>query len=76
MLFFSSEEMVRQWCLGNGYPIRPLVSIAQLWELAHTWYSTRLQESSRRPGPEEMRAIFARIGLKDEFWDPQSDSFG
>jgi hypothetical protein len=48
----------------------------QLWALATTWYSTRLQEDSRRPQPDEMRAIFATLGLEDDFWDPQSDGFG
>jgi hypothetical protein len=46
------------------------------WTLATTWYSTRLQENSRRPQPDEMRSIFADLGLGGEFWDPQSDSFG
>jgi hypothetical protein len=48
----------------------------QLWGLATTWYSTRLEEHSRRPKPEEMRAIFAGIGLDGEFWDPLADRFG
>jgi hypothetical protein len=48
----------------------------QLWGLATTWYSTRLQESSRRPQPAEMREIFAELGLDDAFWDPKTDSFG
>src|SRR5207237_2097282 len=38
--------------------------------------STRLQENSRRPQPDEMRSIFARLGQAGAFWDPQSDSFG
>jgi hypothetical protein len=76
MLFFRSEETLREWCAAHGYPIRPLVTIDQLWKLATTWYSTRLQEDSRRPPPDEMRAIFARLGLEGDFWDPQSDSFG
>jgi hypothetical protein len=47
----------------------------QPWTLATTWYSTRLQENSRRPQPGEMRSIFASLGLRGDFWDPQSDSF-
>jgi hypothetical protein len=47
----------------------------QLWALATTWYSTRLEENSRRPQPEEMRAIFAGLGLEGDFWDPRSDHF-
>jgi hypothetical protein len=75
MLFFRSEERVREWCAMRGAPMRPLVTIAQLWALATTWYSTRLQERSRRPQPDEMRGIFAGLGLVEEFWDPRSDRF-
>ena len=76
MLFFRSEERVREWCQANGSPVRPLVSIAQLWGLAEAWYSTRLQPDSRRPQPQEMREIFSRLGLAGDFWDPESDDFG
>ena len=75
MLFFRSEEAVREWCEGRGVEIRPLVTMDQLWGLATTWYGTRLQEKSRRPAPDEMVQIFAGLGLKGDFWDPRSDSF-
>jgi len=45
----------------------------QLWALATKWYSTRLTPESRRPKPEEMRGIFAEIGLVGEFWNPKAD---
>jgi hypothetical protein len=76
MLFFRSEELVREWSAAHGTPMRPLVTIEQLWALATTWYSTRLQEQSRRPQPDEMRGIFAGLGLEGDFWDPRSDGFG
>jgi hypothetical protein len=76
MLFFRSEELVNAWCRPRGIQRRPLVTIPQLWELAVAWYSTRLSTEARRPGPDEMRRILARIGLTDPFWDPQADAFG
>lgn len=76
MLFFRSEEMARRWCERLGIPLRPLVRLDQLWALAVAWYSTRLLPTSRRPQPEEMRRIFAGIGLTGAFWDPQADRFG
>ena len=76
MLFFRSEDLVREWCSENAHPVRPLVTMDQLWKLATTWYSTRLQAHSRRPQPEEMREIFAGVGLEGDFWDPGADSFG
>jgi hypothetical protein len=75
MLFFRSEENAREWCRAGGHPLRPLVSLHQLWELSQAWYKTRLRPDSRRPQPAEMREIFGRIGLTGAFWDPQSDAF-
>jgi hypothetical protein len=76
MLFFRSEERAREWCAARSSPTRPIVSLDQLWTLATIWYSTRLEENSRRPKPDEMRRIFADLGLKGDFWDPSSDRFG
>jgi hypothetical protein len=75
MLFFRSEERVRSWCAEHSEPLRPRVTMDQLWSLATTWYATRLDEESRRPKAEEMRGIFASIGLDDPFWDPSADPF-
>jgi hypothetical protein len=76
MLFFRSEEEVKAWCAARGSEVRPLVTMPQLWQLSTTWYGTRLQENSRRPQPDEMRQIFANIGLAGDFWDPRADRFG
>lgn len=76
MLFFRSEERVAEWCRAQGVPQRPLVTLDQLWRLAVAWYANRLSPHARRPGPAEMREIFAGIGLEGPFWDPQSDEFG
>ncbi len=76
MLFFRSEELVHEWCATHGHPMRQLVRMDQLWSLSTLWYSTRLQENSRRPKPDEMREIFAGLGLEGDFWDPKSESFG
>ena len=75
MLFFRSEELVREWCEAGGRRMGPLVNMTQLWGLAKAWYGTRLQPDSRRPKPEEMRGIFAGLGLEGDFWDPTADSF-
>jgi len=76
MLFFRSEELARAWCAARDLPLRPLVTLDQLWIMATTWYATRLEEFSRRPQPGEIRGIFATIGLLDDFWDSKSDRFG
>ena len=75
MLFFRSEELIAAWCRTRGITPRPIVRMEQLWELAVTWYGTRLEPVSRRPAPAEMRQIFAGLGLEGGFWDPQADTF-
>ena len=75
MLFFRSEELVRAWCAARNVPMRPLVRMDQLWAMSTTWYATRLEVTSRRPQPDEIRGIFASIGLDDDFWDPLSEPY-
>jgi hypothetical protein len=75
MLFFRSEELIDAWCGSRAIPRRPTVRMDQLWQLAVTWYATRLEPESRRPAPTEMRRIFEGIGLEGDFWDPQADTF-
>ncbi len=76
MLFFRSEERVREWCSARGIPVRPLLSLDQLWHIASAWYEHRLTPESRRPGPGEIPGIFAAAGLTGPFWDAASDRFG
>jgi hypothetical protein len=71
MLLFRSEESVEAWCAARGLPVRPMLSLDQLWVLAREWYENRLTAESRRPGADEMKEIFTRIGLTEPFWDPQ-----
>lgn len=75
MLLFRSEENVASWCEAHRLPLRPIIRLDQLWHLAVTWYGNRLTVDSRRPGPGEMVAIFAGVGLEGPFWDPQSDDW-
>jgi hypothetical protein len=75
MLFFRSEELVRAWCRERRAPLRPRMSLGQLWGLAVAWYGTRLEPAGRRPQPAEIRGIFAHLGLTDPFWDPEANSF-
>lgn len=73
MLFFRSEERVREWCASRGEPLRPRVRMDQLWKMSTTWYGTRLEAISARPKAEAIRGIFASIGLDDDFWDPLAE---
>ena len=75
MLFFRSEELAVQWCRARGVAPSPVVRMDQLWQMAVTWYGTRLQPDSRRPAAAEIRGIFEGIGLEGDFWDPSADTF-
>ena len=75
MLLFRSEETVDAWCAVHKLPKRPLVTLEQLQALAIEWYGNRLTPDSRRPKPDEMVGIFARVGLTGAFWDPKSDAW-
>jgi hypothetical protein len=74
MLFFRSEEHVRRWCEARGVPVRPLLTIPQLWALASVWHGARLRPEWRRFRPDEVRGIFAGLGLESDFWDPTVSS--
>ena len=73
MLLFRSEDTVKMWCAAHSSPVRPLVNMDQLWQLAVQWYGNRLTVESRRPAPGVMVQIFSDIGLDDPFWDPTAD---
>lgn len=73
MLLFRSEETVNRWCETRKVPRRPLINLAQLWQLAAHWYANRLTVESRRPAPDEMMSIFASLGLTGPFWDPKAE---
>ena len=75
MLFFRSEEDLEAWCRERDLPMRPTISMSQLWYLADTWYGNRLTVDSRRPAADDMSQIFAAVGLEGPFWDPFADSW-
>jgi hypothetical protein len=76
MLFFRSEEQVDRWCADRRLPRRPTATLPQLWQMGLAWYANRLSPDARRPGPDEIRNIFASIGLHGSFWNPEADELG
>lgn len=60
-----------QWPSTRGIPVRPMITLDQLWRLAKARYGNRLTVESRRPVPDET----AKIGLTGPFWDPKSDQW-
>ena len=68
MLLFRSEEHVDRWCRARRLPKRPLVDLETLWRLATIWYASRLTPEARRPIGDEIREVFAGLGLTGSFW--------
>ena len=64
MLLFRSEEHVER----SGVPGGAFMSTDQLWQLADAWYRDRSDPGWSRPPVEAAEALYARIGLKGEFW--------
>ena len=68
MLLFRSEEHLERWLHERGLNTGARMSVQQQWDLARAWYGGRLDSDWRRRSPEEAQAVFASVGLEDEFW--------
>lgn len=66
MNVFRSEDHIDRW-LADRAP-GATISITQLSELAHAWWSDRLDPSWRPHTPIENQAILERLGLTGDFW--------
>jgi hypothetical protein len=73
MLFFRSEELVREWCEARGVApnpcVRPRPALDPRDDVVRDAADARRR---KRPSPAEMRGIFASIGLTGPFWDPEA----
>ncbi len=68
MLAFRSEAHVDRWLEMRGLDRGGSCSLQTLWRLADAWYATRLARSWRRRTTDEAEALFAKLGLTEEFW--------
>ena len=66
MNLFRSEEHVERWIAGREPGAT--ISVAQLCDLAHAWWSDRLSPDWRPHTRHQNQAILDRIGLTGEFW--------
>lgn len=66
MNFFRSEEHITRW-LG-GRPPGATISIGKLSELAHAWWSDRLDPDWHPRNRDENQAILDTLGLTGPFW--------
>jgi hypothetical protein len=66
MLLFRSEEHVERWLAGR--PPGASISGAAACDLAHAWWSDRLDPAWRPRSGAENQAILDRLGLVGPFW--------
>jgi hypothetical protein len=66
MNLFRSEEHLERWLAGREPGAS--ASVETLCELAHAWYSDRLDPDWRPHTLEHNQAILDRLGLTGKFW--------
>ena len=69
MNLFRSEEHIARW-LG-GRPPGITVSVDKLSELAHAWWSDRLDPDWKPRTREQSQGILDRLGLTGTAWQLQ-----
>ena len=66
MNLFRSEEHIDRW-LGGRAP-GATIAVTKLSELAHAWWSDRLDADWRPRTRDQNQAILDRLGLTGDFW--------
>jgi hypothetical protein len=66
MNLFRSEEDLERWLAGRAPGAT--ITAGKLSELAHAWWSDRLDPDWRPRTRERNQAILDRLGLTGDFW--------
>jgi hypothetical protein len=66
MNIFRSEEHLERWLSARERG--GVMTSGKLSELAHAWYSDRLDPDWRARTLEQNQAILDSLGLTEEFW--------
>jgi hypothetical protein len=66
MNLFRSEEHIDRWLAGREPGAT--ITASQLSELAHAWWSDRLDPDWHPHSREQNQAILDRLGLTGDFW--------
>lgn len=65
---FHKESDVDDWCNRHDMPKGAVMTIPALWSFAQDWYGGYLETPWRKRSGAEARELFARHGLRSEFW--------
>ena len=68
MVYLRSEEHLQRWLASNGWEPGATLAAPTMHELAHAWWSTRLDAGWRPRALEESQSILEAVGLGGEFW--------
>ena len=68
MLFFRSEEDLKEWLAALHRERGAVLSIPQLWDLSQRWYHNRISPDYHGRNMEQIQAIFQEAGLTSAFW--------
>jgi hypothetical protein len=66
---FRSEAEVDRWLALKGLTRGYVATAQQMFDFSREWYGDRMEESWEPPTAESAMAMFARHGLRGEFWD-------
>lgn len=68
MLFFRSEETLKEWLASQKADRGAALSIPQLWDLSKRWYRDRMSPDYHGRTIEQVQGIFKELGLTSDFW--------
>lgn len=68
MLFFRSEEDLKEWLDARNASRGATLSIPQIWKLSQRWYSDRMSPDYHGRSMEQVQEIFKENGLTSGFW--------
>ena len=57
------------WLSRRNLPVGYVMSILKCWELAHKWYTGRMDHDWQLPDQAQAQQLFDSLGLKGAFWN-------
>ena len=68
MLFFRSEESLKEWLAFRKTKRGAILFTPLLWELSQRWYQNRMSLEYHGRTIEQVQEIFKGLGLTSVFW--------
>jgi hypothetical protein len=65
---FSQLAEIDRWCARHAMPRGADMTISELWSFAREWYGDYLRKPWRKRSAADAQAVFARHGLRSQFW--------